>query len=143
MLVVGASPCPADPPKAGKVSTRSAKPMAAADGDDELRKLQVARYNTLLAEIRERDKDRRDPVGRPSADEVRRMIVAWSALDPAVEIPLREELVEVLRREEQFYEKAVKDGTTPRWTLERKRYNRLDAEIELLTARRKATLVKP
>jgi hypothetical protein len=117
--------------------------MTAADGDDKLRKLQVARYNTLLAEIRERDKERPGPLGRPSADEVRRMIVAWSALDPTVEIPLREELVEVLRREEQFYEKAVKDGNTPQWTLEQRRYNRLDAEIELLVANRKAKPVEP
>lgn len=143
LLLAGAGSSPADPPTAAQPSTRSARPMAVADGDDDLRKLQIDRYNAVLTEIRERDKDRPGPLGRPTADEVRRLTVAWSAIDPTAEVPLREELVEVLRREERFYETAVKDGTARRWTLDQWRYARLDAEIDLLVAKRKLKPVGP
>lgn len=126
------------PPATMPPSLQAPKAMQPAASDDELRKLLIARYNSVAAEI---DSQKRESGARwtgVNADQARRVLVSWIEINPADEVALREQFVDLMKAEEAAYEKFVKDGVTPLWTLEQKRYARLDAEIELLRAKRKS-----
>jgi hypothetical protein len=97
----------------------------------------IARYNSVVAEIEGQKKEGGPRWKGVNADQARRVLVSWIEIHPADEIALREQFLELMKAEEAAYEKFVKDGVTPAWTLEPKRYARLDAEIELVRAKRK------
>jgi hypothetical protein len=114
----------------------------AAPGDDELRRLLIDRYNAVVAELRllarsyqqgQIDISRMIPAAQRLTDSERELCTR-----PADEVTVLEKYVELLRfNEKRVQALALVDQASP-IDLEQTRYSRLDAEIQLLRAKRRA-----
>jgi hypothetical protein len=127
----------------------AAKPLQEDPKDDELRKLLKARYNAVLAEARdeyafEEFVKRRgpsqldDPDGRYAW--LKRFVEAGLDLcdTPAEKVAILANYLEVAKELERLEKVRYEAGRSVVGSLERTRYERLDAEIQLLRARREA-----
>ena len=129
-----------------EAQTPPGKPkIAMKENDDELRKLQKARYDEAsagLAELIVRSKDVRFSIG----DLVEAQRVVLSGLDlydqPKDQVAFLSQHVETLKLLENQIQDRIKGGVGQKLDLLRVRYNRLDAEIHLLRAKRQADKTK-
>jgi hypothetical protein len=137
--IVLAGPQP-DPPKEKIPALLESKPLTAGPKDDEMRKLLIARYNAALAEVK-------IVAGKVLAGAVnfeqlvepsKRLVRAGVEVQdkPANQITFLEQYVELTKEFEKTAETLSKNGRIPPNDLERTRYYRLDAEIQLLRAKR-------
>jgi hypothetical protein len=116
----------------------SYKPLEPKDGDDELRKLQIARYNEAIEEI----KALRELVligsKRPGdlSDAGKRVCQSGSELydDPMDRIRLLTDYVEFTKYTEKVFEALLTAGRLAKANVIEARANRIEAEIELLKA---------
>jgi hypothetical protein len=127
----------------------AAKPLKADPKDDELRKLLKARYNDVLAEAQAYWKTDKapgtsiinldDPYGR-----YQRLVQAGLAVreTPAERVALLAQYVELTRQLEKETKKRVDEGRWEAPALHRARYERLDAEVQLVRAKREAAKAK-
>jgi hypothetical protein len=123
------------------------QPLKEEPKDDELRKLLKARYNEALA-----DKETLSEVskaGRADYDLVvearQRLLQAGLELcdKPTDKVALLTQFVEQTKAAEEFIEARKQAGrNTGSPTIHRLRYQRLDAEIQLLRAKREADKAK-
>jgi len=123
-----------------------AKPREPAAGDDELRKLLIARYNSAVNELKMRFQ--RYEFGQSSLDfmlETARR-VADSELElsdkPADQILVCQKLFQFAKDVEKLTESQFRTGIAGTGNVEFARYWRLDAEIKLLKAKRKVAATK-
>jgi len=128
----------------------TAKPLKADPKDDELRKLLKARYNAALAEA----KGIYEFENRPGAEvfvDFDRVFGQWQRLvqaglevcdTPAEKVALLTQYVELTKDLEKVEQKRFDVGRVPEYDLHRVRYQRLDAEIQLLRAKRDADKAK-
>jgi hypothetical protein len=129
--------------KLGLIAT--AKPLETATGDDDLRKLLKARYNTavrVLAQDVEHYSQGRGMVDTllPALRQVRdsRLELSDSSADHLVVLEVYSELARSIERLRDCQADA---GRASIREVEQSRYTRLDAEIQLLRCRRKLKLL--
>jgi hypothetical protein len=114
--------------------------------DDELRKLLKARYNEALAEVE--GVTRMYQSARASFDSFagarKRLLQAGLELcdTPADKVALLTQFVEHTKAVEKIAQARFEAARDPDSALHRFRYQRLDAEIQLLRARREAEKAK-
>jgi hypothetical protein len=139
---------PQAPPAQEKLpSIIASKPLNSAPGDDELRKLLIARYNAAVAEMAARFKEFQ--AGHCSlesmADAARHIVNSGLELSdkPAEQLELREKFLELEKEIEKIAQARFEAGRIPPADLERARYERLDAEVQVLKAKRKAGTQQP
>jgi hypothetical protein len=138
---------PNPPAEAPLPAILKAKPLKPGPGDDELRKLLIARYNTAVAEMAARYTE--FLAGRtPMEDFVavaRRLVHSGVELSdkPADQLAFREQFLELAKEVERAQQARHEAGRISVADLESARYLRLDAEVEVLKAKRKATAQKP
>ena len=125
--------------KLRKTASQSLKP---APGDDDLKKLLKDRYNTALqglqAGIEECEQGRHHVSAMlPHVLKVRD---SWVELNPnpADQIAIRELYFEVAKAGHEMVEGQFRSGTIGAADVAAARYTRIDAEIQLLLAKRKA-----
>lgn len=125
----------------------TAKPRQPGEKDDDLRKLLVARYNAAVAEIAAFYRDFLKGRGTfetfvPAAQ---RLVESGIELSdtPAEQIALREQFLELAKEVEKNQLACHEAGRIPDSEVAQARYLRLDAEIRLLRAKRKADQAKP
>ncbi len=127
------------------------EPLEAKPDDSELRKLQVARYNAAAAELAARRAILHagsPPLagydGPALMESARRLHKARLALaaEASQRIRAHEQYVEFLKSWEDTVEDLVENGRTSTVELHLARYRRLDAEIDLLREKNKATSVE-
>jgi hypothetical protein len=124
-----------------------AKPLKPAPGDDELRKLLIARYNVAVAEMQARYAE--ISAGRANCDiaveAARHLVDSGIELTdkPAEQLAFREKFLELAKEVERIIEAQVEAGKTGVGDLEKARYLRLDAEVQLLKVKRKAAKQQP
>ena len=122
------------------------KPLKMDSDDDELRKLLKARYNEALGELRDyyEEKDLSDRHGitrRGDPDDLygpwRRLIQAGLELSnkPEERVALLTQYLQVTKEAEKVVQERYDAGRVRVGPLHRARYERLDAEIQLLRAR--------
>jgi hypothetical protein len=146
------------PPAADKFEVKypallSAKPRPEAPGDDEPRKLLKARYNAALAAARDEyafeefvkhrgPSQLDDPDGRYAW--LKRFVDAGLDLcdTPAEKVAILANYLEVTKELERLEKVRYEAGRSGVGSFERTRYERLDAEIQLLRARREANGAK-
>ncbi len=123
----------------------AAQPLKEDPRDDELRKLLKARYNEAVAEVKALHKMLL--AGRGTIDSCvgagRRLVQAGLELcdKPADKVTLLTQFVELTQMAEKSIQARLAfNGTSA--DLHRARYQRLDAEIQLLRARREADKAK-
>jgi hypothetical protein len=130
----------------------AAQPHKEDPQDDELRKLLKARYNEALAEAKTYYEDEKSPRDRLiHYDDLygrwQRLVQAGLELcdKPAEKVSLLTQYVEVNKDMERGIQERVDVGREVEYALHRARYQRLDAEIQLLRAKRevKETDKKP
>ncbi len=131
-----------------EAAEEKAGPKFAAPGDDELRKLQIAKYNAAFAEVRSVDAAYKN--GTVTFDLIyeaqKRLLQAELELSdkPADQIAAHERRVELTKQAEarviSLYHSASKGGESDKYY--QAKFQRLDAEIQLLRAKRKAGLAK-
>ena len=151
MTLAGSSasqPPPKKPPARPeeKVPTLlTAKPLKVDPKDDELRKLLKARYNEALAEAKGYYEFEKLPVDRIiNFDDLygrwQRLVQAGLELcdKPAEKVTLLTQYVELTKDLEKAEQKRFDAGRVPEYALHRARYQRLDAEVQLLRAKREA-----
>jgi hypothetical protein len=124
-----------------------AKPRKSAAGDDELRKLVTARYNAAAAEMEIRLKEYlegRVPL-ESMVDTARRVVESGLEVSDSAEEQqaLREKFLELAVAIEKNQKTRVDAGRISPGALEEARYLRLDAEVQLLRAKRKASPQRP
>jgi hypothetical protein len=142
--VLGAEPEPPLPPEPAILK---AKPLKPAPGDDELRKLLIARYNVAVAEMQARYAE--IAAGRANFDiaveAARHLVDSGIELTdkPAEQLAFREKFLELAKEVERIIEAQVEAGKTGLAELEKARYLRLDAQIQLLKAKRMAAKRQP
>jgi hypothetical protein len=146
ILVLSSSPATAEDPLNKKLpALLKAKPIEPAPGDDELRKLRIARFNAAAAETRARYEEYQHSGGdiTPVLEAARRLVSSRLALDQrtADEIAFCEQFLELAREVEKIYEHRFRAGTATKAMVELGRYHRLDAEIQLLHVKRNAAAV--
>jgi hypothetical protein len=138
-------PLGAEPPAAGDEklpAILSAKPLKPEPGDDELHKLLQERYNAAVAEMQ--DRYREFQAGRGTVEvfgeTAQRLVRAGLELSdkPADRIALLTDYVALTKEIEKINQARYDAGRIPHADLEQARYQRLDAEIQLLHAKRKA-----
>lgn len=121
-------------------------PLVPAAGDDDLRKLQVERYNTALAMIRWRYKECQTNIRdyKELYDLFRILIAARLDLcrKPAERIVVLDQFLEIAREGERNMEIAARGDVWANADLELSRYGRLGLEIELLKVRREVGLAQ-
>lgn len=116
--------------------------------DDELQKLLKERYNEALAELEARYRVYMSGAGLVTfeslVDAGRRVVTAGleAREDQADKIEFLSKNLELAREVEKIMEKQQKAGAATLDQVHRARYLRLDAEIELLRARRAAEKAK-
>jgi hypothetical protein len=121
-------------------SLQDAKPLKEGAKDDELRKLQKARYNEALAEFQlvcdlyrfARVQD--EPVVEAAQRLVRAGLEVYDK--PADKIALLTEYLKITTVAEQHAHAHFKSAKTNMVPVHKARYQRLDAEIQLLRAKR-------
>jgi hypothetical protein len=122
------------------------KPLEPAKGDDEERKLLKERYNAALAELRARYQ--RFEAGNDTLDAL--FDAARRVLDSELElcgkaaerVAVREKYLELAREVEKIQQARVDAGRAGAQDLEQARYLRIDAQLQLLRAK-KAAEAKP
>jgi hypothetical protein len=140
---------PPDEPKLKLPALLTAKPLKPEPGDDELQKLLKARYNEAVSELRaEYEKAQRAGQSGPcrvyQPDDFygmwKRLVVAGlEARDsPKDKVALLTQYVEVTREAEKDMQAQSEAGRAGIGDLHRARYERLDAEVRLLRAKRGA-----
>jgi hypothetical protein len=143
----GQPPLPPRPIGEGKgAGWMSVEPRKTTPGDDELRKLLVARYNAALAELKIRTQElltgRLDVV---TLSEVARHLLDAElelATKPAEQLLAHERALEYAHSIEDIAQAKFQAGTAKPADVERAHYYALDAEIQLLKTRRKADKAK-
>jgi hypothetical protein len=122
------------------------QPLKEDSKDDELRKLQKARYNEALFEVEGLTKLYQ--LARASYDSLaearQRLLQAGLELcdKPADKVALLTQFVERTRAAEKIAQARHEAGRGTESALHRARYQRLDAEIQLLRAKRAADQAK-
>jgi hypothetical protein len=125
------------------------EPIKPGPGDDAVRKLIIARYNSALAGMHGRYIEflagRQGVTTEVFARGADRLVTAGLALSdkPADQVAFREQILELMQVFEQMSEAQFKAGRLPISDLEAARYHRIDAELHLLQAKRKANPPKP
>src|SRR5262249_20172181 len=115
------------------------EPMKAAPGDDELRKLLIARYNAAVAEMQARYRE--FLAGRSSLDSMiepaRHLMDSQLEVTekPADQIAVREKYLELMKGFEKLQQARFEAARIPTSEVESARYLRLDAEVQLLKAK--------
>jgi ribosomal protein L20 len=116
------------------------KPREPATSDDELRKLLVARYNSAVKQLEGRYNDFLTGMGALDivVSVARRVTDSDLELadNPANQIAIREKLVDFLKTVEKLEQARLETQEIGLIDLEFTRYWRLDAEIQLLKAKR-------
>jgi hypothetical protein len=134
-----------DPPKDKKPALLDRKPLKADPKDDELRKLQIARYNEAIAELQEWNAIVERGQTSPHVLFEAAVRVTHAGLEvydkPDDRINLLTEYVELTRMVEKVFETRAGFGVVSKADVDRATYNRIDAEIQLLKAKR--SLEKP
>ena len=127
----------------------TAKPLQIDPKDDELRKLLKARYNEALAEAKANYEFEKLPVDRlVNFDDLygrwQRLVQAGLELcdKPAEKVALLTQYVDLTKDLEDAEQKRFDAGRVPEYALHRARYQRLDAEVQLLRAKREADRAK-
>ena len=117
-------------------------PLVPAAGDDDLRKLQVGRYNAALGMVKWRYKSYRNELRDLHELYDQFAFLREARLDlcrtPAERIVVLEQFLEIAKEYEGNIEIAVTVSEGVNADLERARYARLGLEIALLKARREA-----
>jgi hypothetical protein len=139
----------ADKAKVKLPALLSAKPLKVHPKDDALRKLLKARYNEAVSEAREHY------IAEPSDDSRLsrqdsfysrwgRVVKAGLALcdKPADKVALLKKYLDLTKVVERAHKEGYDLGRTTKGDLNRARYERLDAEIRLLRAKREAGRAK-
>jgi hypothetical protein len=120
----------------------SAKPLKAGPSDDELQKLLIDRYNAAISELEDRYNE--FLAGHATLDLMEGVVrrVASSGVElkkkPEDRIALREQLLDFMKRMEEIQKARFDAARIPQADVQRARYFRLDAEIQLLKEKRKA-----
>src|SRR5262245_4878369 len=145
MHLSAAQPPPAAEPQLPAILTL--KPVKPAPGDDELRKLLIARYNAAVAEMEARVQEFR--TGRGAVDDflgvARRLLDSGLALsdNPAERLALREKFLAFAIELEKMQKARFEAARIGPAELDSARYLRLDAEVQVLQAKRKAATQQP
>jgi len=133
---------PAAQPPAKLPAIIMARPMKPASGDDELRRLLIDRYNAVVSEMQARYRE--FLAGRSAIDafvDVAKRLVE-SGLEvyekPAEQITLLEQFLELAKEAERIQKERLDANRIGVQDYEYNRYLRLDAEIKLLRAKRRA-----
>jgi hypothetical protein len=148
VLLLGWAATAADEPSRLKLPFEDAKEVTPGPNDDDLRKLQIERYNAVLREAQVRFRQYQTGQGVPYtllSEVVRRLIQAHRELahTPAEEVAFLQQGVDFMKERERAAEEQFKAGQVSRADLDQARYFRLDAEIELLKAKRKLEKPQP
>ncbi len=144
---------PPDKPKVILPALLSAKSLKEDPQDDELRKLLKARYNEAVSEAKayyeQEQLANRNAVELTRNEDYRyRMLqrVVQAGLDlcdtPAEKIALLKQYLEVTKEDEKRTQARYDAHRIPIGDLNRARYERLDAEIRVLRAKREADKAK-
>lgn len=124
----------------------SGKPLKEDPSDDEMRKLLKARYNESVAAL----KEYYELTSLPGVDTIysldelyggwHRLLTAGLALSnrPGEKIALLTQYIDIVKAIEKDQQARYDAGRTHLTDLHRARYERLDAEIQLLQAKRQA-----
>ena len=147
-LAVVSAGASADEPKDEKrPAILDVKPLKARDGDDELQKLLIERFNVAVTELQGRYQEFVN--GRATLESfgevARRLVNAELEVrtQSADQITALERYVDLMRHIEKRVEERQKAGVGTAAEVAQARYARLDAEISLLRAKRTADPVKP
>jgi hypothetical protein len=153
--VVGTSAAQEPPPRRSGVkfpALLSSKPFPEDPKDDELRKLLKERYNAALAEAREYYAFEQFVNGRvwllDAPDQVysrwKRLVESGLELcdEPAEKVTLLANYVMLIKDNELVEKLRFEGGQNRPGTFQRARFERLDAEVRLLRAKREAEGVK-
>ncbi len=142
------APQPQKPPAQPQVklpAILTAKPLQDDPKDDELRKLLKARYNEAVSELKAYYEEESLGVDRLyTLDELykpwQRLVQAGLELcdKPAEKVALLTQYVEITKEAEKNHKARYDAGRESIKYLHRARYERLDAEIQLLRANREA-----
>jgi hypothetical protein len=140
-----AQPRPAavdDPPKEKLAGILGYKPLKADPKDDELRKLQIARYNEALEQIKALHETVLAGTKTPDIlfDAGKRLCQSGMEVydDPKDRIKLLTDYVELAKDTEKTFEAQLGGGRVDTSVFHEARYFRIDAEIQLLKAKRAA-----
>lgn len=134
-----AQPQPDEGPLPAILKAKSLKPAA---GDDELRKLLIARYNAAVSEMEVRYAE--FLAGKTGmdvfVDVAKRLVEAGVEVSdkPAEQLRFREDFLELAVEVERIQKVRFDAARITKADLECARYLRLDAEIQVLKAKRKA-----
>jgi hypothetical protein len=129
-------------PEELKLAMLNRKPLKAAEKDSELKKLLIARYNEHLAQLLEvndlvqRGAKPPDILMYPGAQFVQASLELMDK--PADRIAIITEYVELAKVSERVFEAQHQAGLAVEADLHHARYLRIDAEIQLLRAKRMA-----
>jgi hypothetical protein len=142
ILLLGWAVTAADEPARPKLPFEDVKELKPGPNDDDLRKLQIERYNAVLRETQVRFRQHYSGQSVPYGsltDVVRRLMQAHRELarTPAEEVAFLQESAEFMKDRERVTEEQFKAGHVSKADLEQARYFRLDFEIELLKAKSK------
>jgi hypothetical protein len=135
-----------DQPETKLPALLTAKPLTEDPKDDELRKLLKARYNEAVGEVKEIYEKWR--LGRviieAFADAAQRLVQAGVELydKPDEKVALLTQFVELTKESVKSAQTLYDAGKLAKADLHRARYQRLDAEIQLLRAKREADKAK-
>ncbi len=151
LMLAGVVAAQAPPPQPAPPGTKgsdllTAEPLKDDPTDDELRKLLKARYNEALGEVQ--GQYRLYQKGQGTLESVteaeRRLVQAGLEVydRPADKIALLAQYVELARATEKMAQARLEAARGTDMAVRRARYQRLDAEIQLLRARREAAKAK-
>ena len=160
LTLAGTSPAPApqppqvpEPPRAKLPVLLTAQLLKVDPRDDDLRKLLKARYNEAVGELRDyyELKDLASRYGRTMRDSPDDLYGPWQRLvqagqelcdGPAEKVTLLTQYLEITKEAEALEQARYNAGRVRIGDLHRTRYERLEAEIQLLRVRREADKVK-
>jgi hypothetical protein len=130
-----------DPPKPTK-GILSYKPLKADPKDDELRKLQIERYNAALEELQALSQKVVNGSKSPGSyfDAGKRVVESGLEIydKPQDRITLLTDYVELAKDTEKVFKAQLEAGRMAADVYHQARYYRLDAEMQLLKAKRAA-----
>ncbi len=142
-LVAQPKPPPVeDPPKEKLPGILGYKPMKADPKDDELKKLQIARYNEALEQLK--DLNQFVLVGTKTPDIMfdagKRLCLSGLEVydDPKDRIRLLTDYVELMKNVEKTFQAQLEGGRIDSSVVHEARYFRIDGEIQLLKIKRAA-----
>jgi hypothetical protein len=143
-LLAAQRPSPRDQVFDKLIAVVNSAPLVPAAGDDELRKLQVGRYNAALEMIKWRYKRNRNDLRDFHEWYELFALLREARLDlcktPAERIDVLEQFLENAKEGERNLAIAARVNEWSNADLEHNRYDRLGLEIALLKARREAGL---